>query len=157
MAVRSRLCRSEGPDISPVMVHIPGASSTGVNMDDKGASASSSSPTSGGNEADPCDREVVISALKQKRKRWACHSGDDVVGIAAESAQPAAKRTRYDQSSSFYFSLHKIYFNLTKLCIIIMLCGVAVNTPYSYFTAIGVQCICAILNPSVQHHQCATP
>ena len=108
MAVRSRLRHSESPGISPVMVHIPGAASTGVNRDNEGASARGSSQLSEGNEADPCDREVVMSALKQKRKRWACHSGDDVVGNAAESAQPAAKRSRYDQISSFYFSLHTI-------------------------------------------------
>ena len=85
------------------MVHLPGSSSTSLNESDKDT-APVAPQSSGGNEVDPCDREVVISALKQKRKRWVCQAADDVTGNT--ESQPAAKRSRYRlHIASVYFSV----------------------------------------------------
>ena len=108
MAVRSRLRNSETQGISPVMVHLPGTSSIALS---ESAKETTSQSISGGEEVNPCDRDVVISALKQKRKRWVCHTGDDVIGNA-ESSQPAAKRSRY----IFTYEHKKYHFCLLCMC-----------------------------------------
>lgn len=95
LAIRSRLRQTESRAVSPVIVQLSNPSSpSGL--------TSSNLPQSiqgqGENQLDPCNKDVVISALKQKRKRWACHS-DDVTTTA--EAQPAAKRSRYRFHTGF--------------------------------------------------------
>ena len=96
MAVRGRLRESQTSGVSPVMVHLPSTSlSVSRGSERDGLQSSEEAPVN------PCNREVVISALKAKRKRWACQvanddpNGDNVVENA--ESQPAAKRSRYGE------------------------------------------------------------
>ena len=91
MAVRGRLRQSQSTGVSPVIVQLSNSSSpsqTGLTGRDEGTQQQ------GDTLHDPCNKDVVISALKQKRKRWACQ-GEDVTGNT--DSQPAAKRSRYIQ------------------------------------------------------------
>lgn len=90
LAVRGRLRQSHSAAVSPVIVQL----STPSTPSGSGGTSEVSQriQSQGENQPDPCNKEVVISALKQKRKRWACPSDD--ITTTMES-QPAAKRSRY--------------------------------------------------------------
>lgn len=87
LAVRGRLRQSQSAAVSPVVVQLSSPSTSSGSSE-----VSQRIHNQGENRPDPCDKEVVISALKQKRKRWACPS-DDIT--TAMDSQPAAKRSRY--------------------------------------------------------------
>lgn len=82
LAVRGRLRQTESLPVSPVIVQLSNPTEAGSTSRDSNAPAGTPS-------LDPCNKEVVISALKQKRKRWACPSED-----GPTDSQPAAKRSR---------------------------------------------------------------
>ena len=91
LAVRGRLRETQSLGVSPVIVHLSNPSdSSRSGLTNPNSYTTQKTQGQGDNQVDPCDKDVVISALKQKRKRWACHNDD----ITAES-QPAAKRSRY--------------------------------------------------------------
>lgn len=87
LAVRGRLRQTESLPVSPVIVQLSNPTDAG----NTSFSGRDSSAPAGAPSLDPCNKEVVISALKQKRKRWACTSEDGPTGI---DSQPAAKRSR---------------------------------------------------------------
>ena len=85
MAVRGR--RSHSSELSPVMVHLssPLTSAAGEPSDEVSASEKTT--------VDPCNKEVIISALK-KRKRWTGQGRDVDSASGSAESQPAAKRSR---------------------------------------------------------------
>lgn len=90
LAIRGRLRQSHSAAVSPVIVQLstpPNSSASGLTSE-----ASQRIQDQEGNRLDPCNKDVVISALKQKRKRWVCPSDDITTAI---DSQPAAKRSRY--------------------------------------------------------------
>lgn len=93
MAVRGRLRQSQSAGVSPVIVQLSSSSNLSqTSLTTSRGDNSMQQDQEGGNQPDPCSKDTVISALKQKRKRWACHS-DDIIGNT--DTQPAAKRSRY--------------------------------------------------------------
>lgn len=90
LAVRGRLRQSHSAAVSPVIVQLSSPSTPSGS----GGTSELSQRTQGQgeNQPDPCNKEVVISALKQKRKRWACPTDDTTTTV---ESQPAAKKPRY--------------------------------------------------------------
>ena len=88
LAVRSRLRQSASQPVSPVIVQLSSRSATG-NASFTGHE--SGSQVGGSKPLDPCSRDAVMYALKQKRKRWTC-GGDEE--SAYGDREPVAKRSR---------------------------------------------------------------
>ena len=93
LAMRGRLRQTESLPVSPVIVQLssPAGPSPSGTISHSGE-LSHSAQSQGEKRLDPCNRDVVMSALKQKRKRWACASDDSTV--TQDSQQPAAKKSR---------------------------------------------------------------
>lgn len=86
LALQGRQRRYDSVPVSPVIVRLSGSGLSGS----KGAELGKLDEEE--TAVNPCDKDVVVSALRQKRKRWPTSYDDN---SPASDIFPSAKRTRY--------------------------------------------------------------